>query len=76
MKIPYTNILRILKEEIEYKKIFFKWVPYKLNDGIKKQRIEKAQKMLDILNNRKKYPWNSIVTGDESWICHYYPPDS
>ena len=74
LRVPYTTIRRILKEELFYKKFFFRWVPYKLTEELRDKRVKKSKEMLKFLKNSNKYPWGTIITGDESWIYFQNSP--
>ena len=76
LMIPYTTVTHILKNRLEYRKFFFRWVPYKLTEEIKDIRVKKSKKMLTFLRNTNKYPWRTIITGDESWIYFQNSPSS
>ena len=56
----------ILTHHLGLKKYCRKWVPHTLTETQKEQRKVGAQKILDILSNRRRSPF--VITGDESWI--------
>ena len=45
-----------------------KWVPHKLTDDQKRNRVELSKRMLDHLRTAKHRSWVKFYTGDESWF--------
>lgn len=68
LNVAKQTIKRILIEELHMVKINFKWVPYTLNENIRKQRIEMAKKLLHFLTTASEKTLDQLMTQDETWI--------
>lgn len=70
--IPQTTVYRILTEVLGLKKVNSRFVPHKLTEDQKFDRIEHSK---DIIKNARKDPnfLKTIVTGDETWCFEYEP---
>ena len=60
----------ILKNILNVRKIFTRWVPHLLTDDQKKQRFKIVKQLLKIF---PKYDEKNLVTGHETWF-HYFEP--
>jgi hypothetical protein len=64
---PRTTVLRVL-DDIGLRFLAPRWIPYRLFDAQKADKVEPSQHMLDMMQGlgpkRQKY----LITGDESWI--------
>ena len=58
----------ILKECLNYKKINYKWIPYKLNEERRQNRIKICKKMLLLLKDGDEKKIMNIITCDETFI--------
>ena len=65
-EISPGSIYRILKEDLEVRKVCARWVPYLLSGAQVKNRLECCQKLLSQYN--KCDVRNEIATIDETWI--------
>ena len=74
--IHKNTIKRILIEELEMKKINFKWIPHLLSEKIKKKRVEVCRIILSSLENAKPRERSLIITGDETWLYFENPDHS
>jgi len=70
--IPQTTAYRILTEVLGLKKVNSRFVPHKLTEDQKVDRIEHCK---DIVKSARKDQnfLKSIVTGDETWCFEYEP---
>ena len=71
--IPKTTIHEIMDNQLSMKKVCTRWVLKLLTPIQRANRLDCCQ---ELLQERKVNPANffdSIVTGDESWIHHYDP---
>ena len=64
-----------LLSNLHVRKVYSKWVPYRLTDGQKLQRLEACQTHLHRLGNEPDF-LDRIVANDETWIRSYDPLDS
>ena len=62
------TVKRVLMEELNMVKVNFKWIPHILTEEIRKNRVEIATKMYDLLSNASENVLNNIYTEDETWI--------
>ena len=51
---PYTTIIKVMKEQLNLKKYFSKWIPYRITEELKEKRMEYCREMLEIVRNKKK----------------------
>jgi histone-lysine N-methyltransferase SETMAR len=71
--IGVKSIHTILHEHLGVRKLCARWIPHKLTDAQKKNRVDWCRKMLDKFNRGASNLVYNIVTGDESWIYAYEP---
>jgi len=74
LSIPGTTIFRILTENLGYRKICARFVPHKLTDDQKLQRVEHSKELVRAHRRDPNFIKN-IVTGDETW-CFQYDPET
>ncbi len=74
--VPPTTVYRYLTEVLNYKCVHLRWIPHQLTDSIRKQRIELSKSLLDTLVKNKKSNFKFFTTGDESWFCYEYFPNT
>ncbi|CAF3235036.1 unnamed protein product [Rotaria sp. Silwood2] len=69
LDISHDSVDTILKQHLGFRKILSRWVPYKLNQ---QQRHERIDIYLENLQKFESVAWwlCDIVTGDESWFYH------
>lgn len=65
--ISRERISYILDEELNLHKLCAKWVPHRLSEEHKRNRVEISKQLLKILDKVYK----NIVTGDETWIYFF-----
>lgn len=63
--IPYRSVYRILVVNLKKKCLHGRWVPHRLTEAHKLQRIEEAGTILAMLNRRIAH---RLVVTDEKWI--------
>lgn len=68
-----TVLYEIVTEDLAYHKICARWVPRKLTDQHKKNRMASALSFLTQYHEDGDEIFDRIVTGDETWIHHYTP---
>jgi hypothetical protein len=67
-----TYVLQVLKTTLELKKYSLRWVPYTLNDHDKAVPLEKAARMLSILESLTAHARSRVLTADEPWFYFSY----
>jgi histone-lysine N-methyltransferase SETMAR len=73
--ISRRTVKSILGDNLHIRKLFPILVPYALTDAVKAQRVAAAHEMLDILEAEEEYGFESVVTGDETWVNLKYDED-
>jgi histone-lysine N-methyltransferase SETMAR len=63
----------IVSEKLGYKKLCARWVPRMLTPEHQQNRVTAAREFLDRFAQEGEAFLDSIVTGDETWVCHYTP---
>lgn len=58
---------KILHKELSVKKITAKWVPHVLSEENKKNRVQCAKELLELLNDG----FDNVITGNETWIYFF-----
>ena len=71
--IGVKSIHTILHDRLGVRKLCARWIPHKLTDAQKKNRVDWCREMLDKFNQGASNLVYNIVTGDESWIYAYEP---
>lgn len=70
--IPKSSVQMILKHDLHLRKICARWVPHKLTDDQKRDRVDKAHQMLELFNGPSgNLILRSLTTGDETWISFF-----
>ena len=71
--IHSSSVLKILRERLGLRKICACWVPHLLTDEQKQSRVRLASQVIDKYDKCDPRRLEEIVTGDETWICHFQP---
>ena len=66
----WSSVLKILRERLGLHKI---WVPHLLTDEQKQSRVRLALQVTEKYDKCDPRRLEEIVTGDETWICHFQP---
>ena len=64
--VDKNTVIKILREDLQMTKVNFRWIPKELSDELKAKRVIIATKMLETIQNSKK--WGNVYTGDETWV--------
>jgi hypothetical protein len=64
---PQTTILRVL-DDIWLRFLAPTWIPHRLSDSQKANRVEFSQHTLDMMQGLGPKQQKYLITGDESWI--------
>ena len=75
LEVPKSTLLLKLHNELGFVKVNLRWVPHLLTEENKQQRVDLSFKILDILEKGPS-SWNSILTGDQTWIYWENPTTS
>ena len=65
--ISRERISYILHNELSLHKLCAKWVPHRLSEDHKRNRVEISKQLLKILDRG----YRNIITGDETWIYFF-----
>lgn len=73
--IPKSTVEFHLTQKLKFKNVLLKWIPHRLNEGQKEERVSISKELLKILRSAKHRGWKYFVTGDESWFYFSYDHD-
>jgi hypothetical protein len=73
LHLSKDKVHRILTKYLKLKKRYLKWIPHSLTETQKKQRVEFAVQLLDVLKKDERNNFQHILTGDESWLYYSNP---
>lgn len=71
--ISVGSVHSILKDNLGMTKICSRWIPHLLTDAQKQERLETSMSLLQKMRSWSIAQWNSIATGDETWIRYFEP---
>ena len=71
--IHSSSVLKILLKRLGLRKICVHWVPHLLTDEQKQSRVRLASQVIEKYDKCDPRHLEEIVTGDETWICHFQP---
>lgn len=63
----------IVSERLGFRKLCARWVPKMLTPEHREKRVSAAREFLERFQTEGESFLDSIVTGDETWVCHYTP---
>jgi len=72
--IPKTLLVRLLKEDLEKRKLCARFVPHSLTPGQREYRVTSGQDII-VMADADKIFFIKIITGDETW-CFAYDPET
>ncbi len=72
-KLRSSNLLRILTDVLQKRKILARWVPHFLSTGQKADRMRIAQDLFMRFRNEGELFLKCIITIDETWIRDFQP---
>jgi hypothetical protein len=76
LSIHQPTIEWTLLEEFSLRKVNFKWIPHRLNEGQKQERVRFSTEFLEFLEAQTPREFPNVYTGDETWVCYNNPPAS
>ncbi|XP_011706123.1 PREDICTED: putative uncharacterized protein FLJ37770, partial [Wasmannia auropunctata] len=74
LNIPKTVVLRILREDLNKRKLCARFIPHALTQEQMDDRIEYCQDLLSMIDRDENF-LDKIITGDETW-CFAYDPET
>ena len=75
LQIAAGSVENIIHKQLHMSKVCSRWVPRKLRQHDRHQRVASCQELLDLYTSDKEKFHPCLVTGDETWI-HHWDPDS
>jgi hypothetical protein len=72
LNIPSAVVLRIMKEDLEKRRLCAHFVPHSLTPEKREDRIISCQDIIAMADEDKHF-FNKITTRDETWCCAYDP---
>lgn len=72
-EISRSLLYEIVTDHLNYRKICSRWVPKMLTDQHKTNRMGSALSFLTRYEQQGDAFLDQIVTGDETWVCHFTP---
>ena len=63
----------IIREDLDMRKLFAKWVPKCLNADQKRQLCQSSEQVLEFFRGDPNDFLSRLVTLDETWLYHYDP---
>jgi len=70
--VDKNTVCRVLRDEMNMKKVNAHWIPHELSDQQKMRRVGVAREMLHVLNNVRYF--STVLTGDETYLYWKKPP--
>lgn len=74
LNIGASAVYTILHDRLGLRKVLSRWVPHKLSDEQKQQRLEIYRKNLKWLSESGSQVISKIITGDETYVYFYEAP--
>jgi hypothetical protein len=74
MKISVGSAHTIVAEEVHYRQICARWIPWRLTPEIKEQRQDVCSVLLARYQQEGETFLKRIITGDESYM-HFFTPE-
>ncbi|XP_039604252.1 protein GVQW3-like, partial [Polypterus senegalus] len=71
--ISRSLMCEIVSEKLDYRRLSARWVPKMLTPEHRQNRVLAAREFLQRYEIEGEAFLDSIVTGDETWVCHYTP---
>jgi histone-lysine N-methyltransferase SETMAR len=73
LSISSTTMTKILLEDLSLRKVNFKWIPHRLSDDQKQERVRLSTELLLFLEARGRRKMTNVFTGDETCIRYDNP---
>ena len=72
VRLPKTDVHRIITEDLHMRKICVKLVPKNLSDKLKDNRVLVSRELLDRVTSEPDF-LQRVITGDKTWLFEYDP---
>jgi hypothetical protein len=72
----HQTIKRVLVSDLGMRKFVRRWIPHDLSEANRRERVLKANLLLEELRADEGNEFANTITGDESWLCLSYKSDS
>jgi hypothetical protein len=72
----HQTIKRVLVNDLGMRKVVRRWIPRDLSAATRRERVLKANLLLEELRADEENEFAGRMTGDESWVCLGYEWDS
>ena len=69
--VSAASVFRILKRNLNMRRITARWIPHLLSDRQKRVRLETARKLLKMFPKYQRKQFSDSITGDETWV-HFF----
>jgi hypothetical protein len=76
LRIPKTTCLRVLHDDLGFRKYYLRWVPHSMTGNEAQCRVTFSEEPLEVVRHAKETNFEHLLTGDESWFYYEYPHDS
>jgi hypothetical protein len=76
LSLTHQTIKRILVNDLGMRKFVRRWIPHDLSDPNRRERVLKANLLLEELGADERNEFANTMTGNESWFCLSYESDS
>ena len=68
LSLSYGTVHRIIHNDLHLRKLAAKWVPHKMTEEMKKQRVHAARDLLNRFEPNEPKSVTNVVTRDETWV--------
>jgi hypothetical protein len=72
----HQTIKRVMVSDLRMRKFVRRWIPYDLSEANRRERVVKANLLLEELRADEGNEFANTMTGDESWFYLSYELDS
>jgi hypothetical protein len=72
LRIPKTICLRILREDLGFRKYYLRWIPHSMTEIEIQCRVISSEELLQVARHAQETKVEHLLTADESWFyCEY-----
>jgi hypothetical protein len=72
LQIAKTTCLRVLHEDIGFRKCYLRWVPHVMTENEAPCRTVFAEELLQVVRHARETNFHNLLTGDESVFYYEY----
>jgi len=73
LNVHHSVIHRILTDVMGLTRVNFRWIPHRLEEHQKLNRVELSKSILHFLENATTQQLSMVITGDETWVYFSNP---